>query len=205
MGDRFPGQISIGGQICCDTRLYPDDAGDDTTVLQGLVSALHEDGGSHEDGDVVISADCEPPTLYTYLEGGLLNLKNDQAYNGEFQETEEFCVEHNIPFDRWSDHYCEYDAEHAYWRPGMKSPFIIPVDSHGNQLICGDTVRKALKELNDSSAPGSVDAHLEHVANALRLLREACPDLPPRLETFKIVRAPCKKASWESLGDGRTT
>ncbi len=48
MTDRFSAQIWIGGKISHTALLYPDDPGDDTTILQGLIGALHEDGASHE-------------------------------------------------------------------------------------------------------------------------------------------------------------
>ena len=56
MSDRFSGQIEIGGLIAFDTQLLPGDPMNSTTVLQGLVSALIDDGVSAEygDGDIVI-------------------------------------------------------------------------------------------------------------------------------------------------------
>ena len=189
MSDRFPGQIWIGGQLSRIARLYPDAPDDDTTILQGLIDALHLDGASHEYGDRAIDADFTGDFgLAGYLnDGGLLHLKQDQAVNGEFPETEQFCIEHGIAFDRNSDHYCEYNGENVHWRPGMNSVIVTYADSSGKEIVGGDTVRQAMKELTDSIAPGSTEAHIDHIAVALRLLNDVCPELPPELEKFKIV------------------
>ncbi|KKM63519.1 hypothetical protein LCGC14_1510630 [marine sediment metagenome] len=197
MADRFPAEIRIGGRLSGTARLYPGD----TTILRGLVSALNDDGGSREYGDVVIPFDCEPPALDTYLDSkrgsykSVLLLKNDQACNGEFESTEEFCQKNGIPYDRWSDHYCEADGEKAYWRPGMESPTIHYADSQGCEVVCGATVRKALAALKNFEA--SLSDRSENinvalvfhggVAEAMKLLEEACPELPPKLESFEII------------------
>ena len=185
MADRFSAQIWIGGQLSRTARLYPGDPNDNTTILQGLIGALHDDGASHQYGDVVIPCDCKKD-LGNYLseDGAWLNLKHDQACNGEFDETERFCLEHGIPFNRWSDHYCEYDGENVYWRPGMKTLLITYASSGGNEIIEAAKVREALAKL---------DAIVNHaqerinLSKGIQLLREVCPELPPELEVFNIT------------------
>ncbi len=184
MSDRFPAQICIGGQLSRTKRLYPDDKVDDGTVLNGLIAVLGMDYASHEYGDAPISYPCtEAELLETYLDDGFLVFKNDQAVNGEFQETEQFCMDHDIPFDRCSDHYCEYDAENVHWRPGMNSPMIRYADSHGSEIVDGATVREALSKLTSFS----YDHRTALVTEAEKLLQAACPELPPEFEKFEIV------------------
>ncbi len=198
MSDRFSAQIWIGGQISRTARLLPDDPDDDTTILQGLIGALHDDGASHEFGDVVILEDCcDSPELYFYLDDSdFLNLKCDQAVNGEFPETEEFCIQNGIAFNRWSDHYGEYGAENVHFRPGMDAPLTTYADSAGKEIVCGDTVRQAIEKLDEFnkvvgactalSPKLSADDWLNFIAG-LRLLHDACPTLPRKLESFEVI------------------
>lgn len=188
MSDRFPADIRIGGQLSRTARLYPDDPDDDTTILQGLLGALSADGASHEYGGPDISQNCPVVELLEkYMEGCSLTLRNDQAGNGEFEETEQFCVDHGIPYDRNSSHYQEYDGETAYWRPGMDSPFLTVVNSYGNEMVDGKIIRSAMILMASSISIGHGVVKSEFLERALKLLSDACPQLPPALEDFKIV------------------
>jgi len=167
MSDRFSAQIWIGGKVF-------------RTDLEGLIEALHSDGASHDYGDAVIRWEDfrdSPDCIRFYLNDGLLNLKDDQASYGRFDHTESFCIENNIPFDRWSDNYCEYPAETASWRPGMESAIVLleAIDSY--------KVREALSKLQSFSH----DHLCSYVTEATRLLQEACPPEAPKLEKFEIV------------------
>lgn len=190
VADRYAAEILIGGELSQSKRLYAEGFIDDTTVLQGLIGALHQDGASHEYGEPAIADPCTVECLLAYLDknDNVLRFQNDQACNGEFEATEEFCQENGISFDRRSDHYCENDAENAYWRPGMNSTKIRYADASGNEIICGETVRKALKKLESfrEASPGDPNKG-NRVDAALRLLHEACPPLPPNLEPFRII------------------
>lgn len=186
MADRFSAQIWIGGQISRTARLYPDDPKDDTTILRGLIGALHEDRASHEYGDAPIPCDCTEEDLGNYLSenGHRLRLKNDEAYYGEFPETEQFCMEHDIPFNRWSDHHCEYSAEFVSWRPGMKRVQVVNVNSRENEIVEAVKIREALAILEEID--GST-ASFYGLVKTTRLLRDVCPELPPELEIFNIT------------------
>lgn len=199
MADRFSAQIWIGGQISRTKRLYPDDKDDDTTVLRGLISALNLDRASHEYGDAEIDFNCTEEELLKHLDGALkrnppassvLRFRNDQAVLGEFPETEQFCIENDIPFDRNSDHYCEYDAETVCWRPGMESCETRYVDSAGRENVDGETVRKAMELLTSyqqarTHVDGDRDEELLEAAE--KLLKNVCPELPPDLEPFEVI------------------
>jgi len=184
MTDSFAAEIWIGGQVSRTARLYPDDLQDTTTVLQGLIAVLNSDGASHEFGEAEIPADCTEADLLKYInEKGLLNLRDVQARGGEFPETEQFCLDNGIAYDRWSDHYAEYDSEKASWRPGMDSPMTVYSDSNGNEVVGGKLVREALELLQDSVKAKAAEAR----AAAIRLLGKCCPPAPPKLKKFKIV------------------
>lgn len=208
MANRFPAQIWIGGQLSRTARLYPDDPNDDTTIFQGLIEALNTDGASHEYGDAPIdfkwiriglAAGSELRGLEKYLSenGSVLCLKHDQAVNGEFSETEQFCTEHNIPFNRWSDHYGEYSAENVYWRPGMKTPLFTCSNSAGHEVVDGAEVREAIEKLEppvDQTLVAQAREGIQllrewdaRVREGIQLLRDICPELPPELEIFNIT------------------
>lgn len=182
MSDRFPGQITIGGQVS-------------RSAIPGLIFALHQDGASHDYGESVISLTCTPDELLEeYLEGETLCFRCDQATNGEFQETEQFCLNHDISYDRWSDHYCEFDAENAYYRPGMDGPRMTLADSDGNEIVDGDTVRRAMAMIDKLAANGLWGWEDEDgttpedvFSEAHRLLHDACPTLPDPLPKFQII------------------
>lgn len=185
MSDRFPAQIWIGGQLSRSARLYPF-TDDDTTILQGLIASLNADDASHEYGDTCIAANCTEKGLGDYLteDGKLLNLKCDQAVNGEFPDTEQFCMEHGIAFDRWSDHYCEYDGENASWRPGMNSPTVRYADSSGNEKISAAPIREVIEQLREYLDSQEHDP--EVISGVLLTLDSVCPELPPDLEVFNL-------------------
>ena len=177
MSDRFPAQIWIGGQV-------PD------KNISGLIEALVADDASHEYGDVGISKDCtRTELLELYLNEGILHFKDDEAPIGEFLHTETFCMEHGIAWDRNSDHYCEYDAENVYWRPGKNSSLVFRyANSNGHEIIAAAPVREALALLNDAEGPSTRNPVSQAlIERAIVLLNETCPELPPKLENFEII------------------
>jgi len=192
MADRFPAQIWIGGKVSNTERLYPDDEGDTTTTLQGLIAALNADGASHEYGDKEIDASIATLSdpwdeLAPYLDdSGLLHLKCDQAIDGEFPETEQFCLDNAIGFDRNSDHYCEYDAENCHYRPGMSGVVMTHADSSGHEVVDGECVRKGLALIEKFNYDISYRSDWAKLDEGLRYLRDVCPELPPPLEKFEI-------------------
>lgn len=150
MADRFPGRISIGGSISATERLFPEDPEDALTVLEGLILALHEDGACDDYGGAEIPLNCSREKLNEYIDDdGTLTLVSDQARNGEFEETESFCIKHGLSFDRWSDHYCEYDSEIVFWRPDMEQPLILFSNADGDPVIRRDSLEDILAQLED--------------------------------------------------------
>lgn len=198
MSDRYPAEIRIGGQL---SRTADSVADPEESVLNVLVSMINDAKVSHEYGDAtaVISVDCleNEKSLFFYSDesGQWLQFRDDQAVNGEFADLEDFLIENRISFDRRSSHYCEYDAENVYFRRsriGLDTLETTHVDSNGNEVICGETVRQALEKLDKyEQVAGKATAFQvedwENFAAGLRLLREACPEIPGPLPKFEIV------------------
>jgi hypothetical protein len=177
MANRFAGQIWIGGKV---PRKH----------IAGLVEALWQDDGSHQFDDRPIQQDCtEMDDLARYLDDeSLLDLRCSQAHNGEFEATEHFCRKNGIPYNRWSAHCDEYDAENVQWRPGMKEPFTSYADSHNDEIVNGETVRLALYQLKQISSMTMTNFKMEEVVTeARKLLEAACPTEPVKLEPFEII------------------
>lgn len=92
MADRVSASITIGGTL--PRSLLPD--------LAALVQA---EGLSTE-------WDGEPFTLSMFREGEPLELMAHEVAWGRFEHLETWCVEHGLPFARWSGAYCgQWGAE----------------------------------------------------------------------------------------------
>ncbi len=92
MADRVSASITIGGTL--PRSLLPD--------LAALIAA---DGLSTE-------WDGEPFTPAQFPEGVPLELMAHEVAGGRFERLESWCVEHGLPFTRWSGAYCgQWGAE----------------------------------------------------------------------------------------------
>ena len=131
MSDRFPGQITIGGDI-------------KRSLVDGLCKAICGEYGSLEWGDAPFEPKDEKELLEG-LEDGYLTLKAEEARYGEFDELECFCNDNGIAYDRHSDGYCEYDPENVYFRAGMKSPESVMTDHQGNARVDGGELKRVIQ------------------------------------------------------------
>ena len=162
MSERYAASIKIGGEIR-------------RSRLPELLEAIRAASVSHEWG--------EPPfdpksaeDLITAVRDGHLFLCDDQTRYGEFPELEATCRKLRLPYTRWSEGYCAYDAEVVEWLPGLKRP-LARTGSNSNNATFVPTkeVCKALKQLESN-----------HTGRAREILRTLCPDIP-QLPRFKIV------------------
>ena len=189
MSDRFNGQIWIGGEIS-RTKCHQDDP--ETPILCKLMSEINASGGSHEWGDAQADiADEAGIAQYIHDDLGVINLKHDQARNGEFEELEDFCRENDIPYCRVSDSYCEYQAEEVWWLPGMATFEQRYLDADEKHIITAESLQpiKALLEAalsNILSAAGNTAAGKVQVRSALAKINEL-DRFPPKLPTFKVI------------------
>jgi len=169
MSDNFPSEIKIGGEL-------------NIANFKELIDCLIEDGASHEYGNVQVSPTCTlDELLEKYTENEVLVFKNSLAVWGEFENTEKFCKKYEMPYDRWSDHYCEYSAEMVYFRPDICLSIVIDSD----ECKIGE-IRKDLIEGLSFDCSHVIDR--EKIMSALAKMTAICPELPQKLERFKIVK-----------------
>jgi len=98
MSDRFPAEISIGGQI-------PE------ALVEDLVDAIFSEGVSWDWGDAYVKKDEVRAALQ---EGKIVTFVNDEASYGEFTDLENFCADNFVDFDRQSTAKYEYDGISIY-------------------------------------------------------------------------------------------
>ena len=114
MSDRFYASIKIGGPI-------PKEA------LPEFIEAVRNEGLLDENYELVEPQ--KPKDLINHLFGGVLSFHDDQAVYGMFDELETFLQEKNVPYNRFSVSYCEFEAENVYYRPGMEEPLVRHCDT----------------------------------------------------------------------------
>lgn len=163
MSDRFPAEITIGGDI-------------KRSLIEGLIGAICGDGASLGWGE----APFEPKDEKELLEGftSFLILKDEEARYGQFDEIEGFCRENGIAYDRHSDGYCEYDPENVSFRPGMDEPVVETTDRQGHVLVNGDDLASLINDFETNEW-----ARDEMIAQLKTLL----PKGVPALEKLRIV------------------
>jgi len=171
MADRFPGHISIGGAV-------------PRKLVRKLCKAIKDSGASLDYGE----APFEPETADALVEAaktsGTLELCDDEARCGQFEELEAFLRKHGIGYDRHSDGKYEFNAERVMYRPGMKEPKVLPANNGDDVLVRADDVLEIVKELEVINPVCHVQAMNELRAAALKL-RELCGADVPALEPLQ--------------------
>src|SRR5207244_3871454 len=105
--DYFPGQIQIGGSVS-------------RALAEGLAKAITDARVSLEWGGTDFSPEAADGLLVGVdADTKLLQLYDDQAKYGWFEELEAWLAEHNICFDRQSDARYEFDGQAVSFRPGL--------------------------------------------------------------------------------------
>lgn len=162
MSERYAANITIGGDL-------------PRQRLAELLKAITVAGVSHNWGEPPLEPQSEADLL-TSLRDGHLFLCDDQTRYGEFPELETACRELNLSYARWSEGYCENDAEVVEWRPEMTEPLVRTGSNAGHEIfVPEDEVRKALRHLERNQ-----------IGRARELLRKLCPDIP-ELPAFQIA------------------
>ena len=166
MSDRFPARIHIGGQV-------------PIALVKGLCEAIQADGASLDYGEAAFDPQGAADLLEAVRDGrGTLRLCDDQACYGEFENTEAFCQEHAIAFDRHSDGKYEYDAERVMFRSGMKEPRCFGATQD-------DRLTAPVSEIHRQVYPPLKRGHNKA---ALEVLHDICGDTIPALKRFRIVQ-----------------
>ena len=174
MGDYFPGHISIGGAV--------------PRKLAGkLCEAIKDSGASLDYGCAPFEPENADDLLAAAKTSGTLELMDDEATYGQFEELEAFLVKHKIPFDRHSDAKYEFDAERVVFRPGMKEPQIQPATNDDDVLVRADDVMDVVKGLEAAkNGPDITGVHAQAIGVAVLQLKELCGDDVPALEPLTI-------------------
>lgn len=138
MGENYPGEISIGGEIS-------------ETILLELFNVLEEWGLGYDlnEGPAVFSSvkdirlDAE----------GHFSLCDSTASYGMFEELETFLKDKNLPYNRWSSSCVGYDAELSYFRPGY-DVVNESVTSNYDRYITRAELGKMVSELEEITTEG---------------------------------------------------
>ena len=171
MADRFAGKISLGGSVPTEK----------ITALMDAIKA--EEISLHPEwGDKPFSPKNKQDLIDALDESEHIVLCDAQATNGMFDSLEATLTELGIAWERWSDSYCEYDAEIVWWHPGMKDQDSIICDSDGNEVVLAEPVKEAYALLRHclSDRPGSGDSEMRDDAmRKLASVVKEVPTLPP--------------------------
>jgi hypothetical protein len=99
-----------------------------------------------------------------------------QSCAGDFPVLETTCRELGLSYSRWTEGFCDSDAEIVDWRPGMGAPLVRIGSNHCAAIyVDAELVGRALRHLEVGRLEG-----------AIQMLRKLCPDIhdvPP----FRII------------------
>lgn len=120
MADRVSASITIGGAVPADQ-------------LVAFAEAIQNEGLFTEWGG-------EPFDLRELPTDGPLSLMAHEVAWGRFEELEAFCIEHGLPFARWSGGYgCEWGPERLVFS-GSGEPQSYDADENDRIVISRDVV-----------------------------------------------------------------
>ena len=155
MSDRFPAEITIGGNI--PRRLLDELAG----MIASEVVSLDWQYALDQAG---VRAAIETAAA----KGETVRFTDDEAVCGQFDELENWLTGHGIDFDRHSDARYEYDGENAYGR-GRRRPIVVKSDQSSQDLVSAEEVRKVL------ASQGPPDCKLARIAKLVAVWCEGNP------------------------------
>ena len=130
MSDRFPAEITIGGNI-------------PRRLLDKLAGMIASEGVSIDWQYAMDKAAVRAAIEAAASRGETARFTDDEACYGQFEDLENWLTSHGIDFDRHSDARYEYDGENAYGR-GRKHPVTMNADQSGKDLVSAEEVRKIL-------------------------------------------------------------
>ncbi len=163
MSARYSTWIDIGGRLqSAETQQLLD------AITQALVSF---------EWDEPPFKPTEPRELLAVLREGTLWLCDSEAKHGEFPHLEGTCGCLGLAYTRYTEGWCNCDAELVDWRPGMDKP----LSRTGSNNDCTQTF-----VLTDRVRDVVTTLEAGEIQKALGTLRELCPEvavLPP----FEIV------------------
>ena len=158
MADHYPAEIHIGGPI-------------PRAVLGELDKQIVATGTSLEGyGGRTVT---DESTREALQEGRTIDLFDDRARYGRFDELEDFLVRRGIHFNLHCEAYSEYDGENVYFRGGPRL-LSLPASQEGNILIRHEDIVNILNN-HDLDDHGKLEALEELV-------------LPPETKPLEPIR-----------------
>ncbi|MEW6048300.1 MAG: hypothetical protein AB1609_17795 [Bacillota bacterium] len=139
MAERIPATLWVGGSI--------------TREQYEEIKRLIE-----QEGDPFCS-EVSPDSLVCRTGGALW---------GEFEDLEQYLVQHGIPFNRHTEAKYEYDATLRVFRPGVLDEEV-PANQDGNIVVLAEDIRQAI----------AATTAREDLVHRLEELTRACVPLPP--------------------------
>ena len=168
MSERYPAEITIGGKM-------------PTGLLDHFLGELRSAGvrvGGY-DGDP-FDAKTVDELRQVLDEGEHLVLADAEASYGQFEDLEEFCVQHGIPFDRHNDAHFEFDSENVHFRAGMESPLAVYSNNQSDDLTDVAKVRPVASEL--ARLAKAKLTHDELLAAVVKASGDLAKALPPEVD-----------------------
>lgn len=164
MSDRYCAWIQIGGRI-------------ERADIGPLLEEIRQSDVKLHWGDAAFEPNSVDDLLKARIPDGWLELVDDGALNGEFEELEIACRQLGLGYRRACEAYGGYDPEIVDWRPDMDEPVVRKCsnENHRRILIDADDVKQALTALQ-------AGRHRETLAK----LESLCPEVP-ELAPFEIV------------------
>ena len=160
MSDRYPGTITIGGDL-------------PRSKLAEFLEVCRDSGASPDwDGGFPEEVKTEKHLLALLDKGGHLYLMDCQASGGTFNSLMDWLESNTIAYDAWADSYCDYEASIVKFRPGWGKGNILS-STDCRELIELGPVLKAREALN----VGNVHAAMKYLDDVVRDFKDM-PELP---------------------------
>lgn len=151
MADRYTGIIEI---LKRDIERFPEIKDEVYSLFYDLNGKLYDNDMWDEDSPVATFKDIE-------------------ARYGCFEDLEELLVELEVPFDRWSDAYCEWDSETVFYRPAINKKEVFCANGDGNFIFLAEDIRALEDGLDLTTTKG-----LAELGKRLKEKLAKIPDIP---------------------------
>ena len=176
MADRLSTQVLIGGDI-------PE------SLVPGLCEVICAEGLALDYGARCFRPDTAEELQAAVPAGETLQLCDEHAPWGRFEQLEKFLEQHQIAFTRRCEGRYEYPPQLVEYRPGY-GPVTLETNAGGYPVVLArDLVPvRHLLEAALEAADGQPDSRtLSLMQAALKELREQMPPELPPLEPFRVV------------------
>jgi hypothetical protein len=185
MSERISAEITIGGKL-------------PAALVPGLIQAINSQECRDEWGGGIVNlpdpeehldeATSQLMAFRSKDRNGSLWFCDEEAANGEFDEIEGFCEEHDIDFRRESGRASEYPPEVKEFRSGMERSDVYSTDDEGNPLVHGGYVKSLVEKAEAFlAAEGDSEESLADLRTATETVRHLLPVDVRDLEPFEIA------------------